>query len=223
MSATSFFDAPILNSPYDLPRRHWELDDEGRPTNRIIGRRRRADLITPIPVSNKKGKRSAEQGEMALDAGDALSSFEQRYNPTAIINEIRDGVATWRSLPESQWQVTPETARLLKHWRSHGFQGVRPFFCQVEAVETAIWLAEVASKKDRRSARFLSHIEASNAEANPELFRIALKLATGPQRPAPTRSPTKRAAPVALTYGRATPSLRLGPPANLADGAGGRA
>lgn len=41
---------------------------------------------------------------------------------------------------------------------------------------------------------------------------------TGPQRPAPT--PTKRAAPVAPAYGRATPSLRLGPPANLVDGSG---
>jgi type III restriction enzyme len=41
-------------------------------------------------------------------------------------------------------QVTPETARLLQHWRHHKFSGIRPFFCQVEAVETAIWLTEVA-------------------------------------------------------------------------------
>jgi type III restriction enzyme len=40
--------------------------------------------------------------------------------------------------------VTPETARLLQHWRHHEFGGVRPFFCQVEAVETAIWFTEVA-------------------------------------------------------------------------------
>ncbi|MEE4209445.1 MAG: DEAD/DEAH box helicase family protein, partial [Parvularcula sp.] len=179
MSEPNFFEAPILNSPYRSPGRHWELDEDGRPTNRILDRRRRADLVTPIPKTKKKGKRSAQQTEMALDAGDALSSFEQRYNPTAIINEIRDGVATWRNLPESQWQVTPETARLLKHWRSHEFQSIRPFFCQVEAVETAIWLAEVASRKDRRSARFLNHLREANDEANPELFRIALKLATG--------------------------------------------
>ena len=50
----------------------------------------------------------------------------------------------WRGLPASQWQVTPETARLLHHWRHHEFGGVRPFFCQMEAVETAIWLSEVA-------------------------------------------------------------------------------
>ena len=34
-------------------------------------------------------------------------------------------------------------ARLLSHWRHHTFEDVRPFFCQVEAVETMIWLTEV--------------------------------------------------------------------------------
>ena len=40
--------------------------------------------------------------------------------------------------------MTPETRRLLQHWRHHQFGEIRPFFCQVEAVETAIWLTEVA-------------------------------------------------------------------------------
>jgi len=31
---------------------------------------------------------------------------------------------------------------LLQHWRHHPFSGIRPFFCQVEAVETVIWLTE---------------------------------------------------------------------------------
>ena len=31
-----FFDHPILNSPYEHPRRHWELDADGQPTQRII-------------------------------------------------------------------------------------------------------------------------------------------------------------------------------------------
>ena len=114
-----------------------------------------------------------------LDSGTGLSSEEQEYNPRPIINEVRSYVATWRNLPSSdQWQVTPETARLLKHWRSHPFQSVRPFFCQVEAIETAIWLAEVAHKS-ASTRKFLSHLEGANAQANPELLRIALKLATG--------------------------------------------
>jgi hypothetical protein len=54
-------------------------------------------------------------------------------------------VDTWRSLPNpSQWQVTPETARLIRHWRDHKFNAIQPFFCQVEAAEVAIWLTEVA-------------------------------------------------------------------------------
>ena len=44
-----FFDHPILNSPYARPARHWELDPQGQPTQKILDNRRRADFITPIP------------------------------------------------------------------------------------------------------------------------------------------------------------------------------
>lgn len=46
--ADPFFEHPILNSPYECPRRHWELDDQVQPTQQIIERRRRAEFITPI-------------------------------------------------------------------------------------------------------------------------------------------------------------------------------
>ena len=52
-----FFEKPILNSPYAYPGRHWELDDSGQPTNRIIDSRRRAEFITPIPKPKKRLKR----------------------------------------------------------------------------------------------------------------------------------------------------------------------
>ena len=134
-----FFERPILNSPYEYPARHWELDDQGQPTQQIIDSRRRAEFITPIPKP-KKRKKAAQQDEMVFDEGKGLSTKEQQYDPTSIINEVRQYVAIWRALSSSQWQVSPETARLLQHWRHHKFGGVRPFFCQVEAVETAIWL-----------------------------------------------------------------------------------
>ena len=70
-----------------------------------------------------------------------------------------------------QWQVTPETARLLQHWRHHQFSDVRPFFCQVEAVETAIWLTEVAPHIGKRGNSFLDHLASANNDANPELMR----------------------------------------------------
>ena len=54
-----------------------------------------------------------------------------------------------------------------------------PFFCQIEAVETVIWLTEVAPKPSQQGRRFWTHLEAANAASNPELMRLALKLATG--------------------------------------------
>lgn len=179
----SFFERPILNSPYDPPARHWELDADGQPTSRILDSRRRSDLITPVPKPKRRktGRgRSKDQSTFTFEDALGLSTAEQEYNPTPIINEVRSYVEAWRNLPNpDQWNVSPETARLLQHWRQHQFQGIRPFFCQVEAVETAIWLAEVAPKAGARYGKLLDHLKNANAQANPELLRIALKLATG--------------------------------------------
>lgn len=173
-----FFDHPILNSPYERPSRHWELDESGQPTQQVLETRRRAEFITPIPKP-KKQKKSPKQQDFIFDEGVGLSDTAQQYDPTSIINEVRSHVDSWRALPNpAQWQVTPETARLLQHWRHHDFNGVRPFFCQVEAVETAIWLAEVAPST-RHGKLLLEHLAAANKDANPELMRLALKLATG--------------------------------------------
>lgn len=93
---------------------------------------------------------------------------------------LRRQVDLWRKwLNSSDWKVTPETARLLKHWRQHPFSGVRPFICQVEAVGDAIWLTEVAPKMGKWGRAFLDHLEDANLSSNPELFRLALNLATG--------------------------------------------
>jgi len=114
----TFFERPILNSPYAYPGRHWELDAEGQPTNRIVDSRRRSALITPVPKPQKR-RRAQGQPELGLGDTDGLSTAEQQYNPTPIINEIRQYVGAWRNLPNpNQWQVTPETARLLHQRRS---------------------------------------------------------------------------------------------------------
>ena len=173
-----FFEHPILNSPYEIPTRHWELDDQGQPTQKTIEDRRRASFITPIPKP-KKRKGSSEQRQIVFDEGKGLSTQEQAYDPTPIINDLRHQVDQWRALPSpSDWQVTPETAHLLQHWRHHKFNDVRPFFCQIEAVETAIWLTEVAPTIARGKG-FLELLKNANNDANPELMRLALKLATG--------------------------------------------
>ncbi len=172
-----FFDQPILNSPYEYPRRHWELDAEGQPTQKQIDRRRRAEFLTPIPKPKKRRATGAQQ-DIVFDEGLGLSTATQQYDPTSIINELRQYVDQWRDLPKNQWQVTPETARLLEHWRHFAFNDVRPFFCQVEAVETAIWLTEVAPQS-KAGKRILEHLDNANRDANPDLMRLALKLATG--------------------------------------------
>ena len=174
----SFFEKPILNSPYGFPSRHWELDASGQPTNRIIERRRLAEFITPIPKPKKR--RQTTQQEIVFNEGHGLSTAEQQYDPTPIINALRQKVDQWREISDpGQWRVTPETARLLQHWRHHKFSSVRPFFCQVEAAETAIWLTEVAPTLGKEAAAILEHVDAANEQANPGLARLALKLATG--------------------------------------------
>ena len=172
-----FFGDPILNSPYEQPSRHWELDKDGMPTQQVVERRRESRLITPIPKPKKRGGKE-EQRVLEFEA-QGLSETDQQYEVTQQINAIRSKVDEWRQSPESQWKVTPETARLLKHWRHHEFQGIRPFFCQIEAAETAIWLTEVAPEIGKRGKDILEKLESANDEANPGLFRLALKLATG--------------------------------------------
>ena len=169
----SFFETPILNSPYQYPARHWELDAQGQPTQRVIPSRRIASYLTPIPKPRKQKKAPTQQ--------ELLEQGKQHlYDPTPIINELRQHVNQWRSLPNPRdWNVTPETAELLRHWRHHPFNHIRPFFCQIEAVETLIWLTEVAPAIGRHGKRFLEHLANANNEANPGLMRLALKLATG--------------------------------------------
>ena len=171
-----FFEQPILNSPYEYPREHWELDTSGQPTQSTIGKRRPVSFITPIPRAqrNKGG-----QADLVLGDASGISNEKQLYH-ASLINKVRDYVDRWRMIPDpNQWGVTPETARLLQYWRHHSFSSVRPFFCQVEAVETAIWLSEVAPNAGKGPGELLQHLTDANADANPGLSRLALKLATG--------------------------------------------
>ena len=69
--AETFFEQPILNSPYQIPTQHHELDADGQPTDRPpVQGRRRSELITPVPKPRKRKRRSPKQGEMVF--ADAL-------------------------------------------------------------------------------------------------------------------------------------------------------
>jgi type III restriction enzyme len=159
-----FTDNPIISSPFETPAHHYELDDEGQPTGKKLAGRRESIQVVPVPAARRRGLKQAE-----------LALFDQdgaKVTPNALINEIRKHVDQWRALPPSQWGVTPETSRLLLHWREPS-RARRLFFCQREAVETLIYLTEVAP------TRFKKQIQDANAEANPGLYRLASKMATG--------------------------------------------
>lgn len=137
--ASPFFEQPILNSPYEEPTRYHPLDAEGQPLNEPPrDGRRKSELITPVPKPRKKKRKNAgkDQASLDLSGDDGLSTEEQEYNPTPIINEIRSHVGEWRRSNPAVWGVTPATARLLNYWRSHQFQGVRPFAMLTEGWDT---------------------------------------------------------------------------------------
>lgn len=155
---------PVLNSPYKEPSRHFRLNDDGTPTDVIEDFRRPHAYLVPIP----KAKRQKGQAELDLEV---TGEGGTRLTQNDFINQLRSKITAWRQLAPDQWGVTHETYRLLSHWRDSARE--QPlFFCQVEAVETIIYLTEVEPQLQKRIKEF-------NAEANPDLFRIAMKMATG--------------------------------------------
>ena len=83
-----FFDHPILNSPYECPQRHWELDSSGQPTQRLLEKRRRAEFITPIPKP-KKRKAPARLCFKRCVLGGAPLTIASAHNGTADIRAPR--------------------------------------------------------------------------------------------------------------------------------------
>jgi len=154
---------PILNSPYMEPKRHFKFTDDGI-TDEVVEERRKSSYFIPIPASKKRGKQQVIDTEWTKD----------RIEENTWINRVRFEVDRWRI--GGRAGVTRTTTRLLDYWTDTAREN-KLFFCQIEAVETAIYIAEVAKKAgdtwiDNDLKRF-------NEDANPGLFRIALKMATG--------------------------------------------
>jgi type III restriction enzyme len=156
-------DNPILNSPFSEPTRHFRFDDDGI-TNEIVPGRRSSSYFIPIPQPKKKGKQLQFDTEWTQD----------RIEENKLVNRIRARVALWRELDYPD--TTPTTRRLLEYWTDPERER-KLFFCQVEAVQTAIYIAEAAVK--RGDSWIVAAIQEANEQANPGLFRIALKMATG--------------------------------------------
>src|SRR3990172_7484991 len=153
---------PILNSPYVEPRRHFRFTDEGI-TDEIVEARRTSQYFVPIPQPRKRGRQLAFN-EWTQD----------RVEENKLINQIRERVAIWR---QGGYQgITNTTARLLEYWQRPD-RVRRLFFCQIEALETGIYVTEVARKYG--DAWIENRLREENERANPLLFRIAFKMATG--------------------------------------------
>jgi type III restriction enzyme len=155
---------PIINSPYDEPTRHFRFSDEGI-TNEIVEERRVSSYFVPIAQPKKKG------GQKSLFTTEWT---EDRIEENKLVNDIRRRVAAWRT--GGYVGVTRTTARLLAYWTQPDREK-KLFFCQIEAIETAIYLAEVASKYG--DAWIDNAVRAANETANPGLPRAAFKMATG--------------------------------------------
>jgi len=89
-----FFEKPILNSPYEYPARHWELDGHGQPTQRIIERHRSAEFITPIPKPRKRKDSPVQQQiifiEILKNTNSSLTIFKQKPEIAGAIHPITD-------------------------------------------------------------------------------------------------------------------------------------
>src|SRR5918992_1154480 len=158
---------PILNSPYEPPEAHFEIGEHG-PTGEIILGRRPSESFIPVPQS-RKGKAGDQQ---ALD----FDVTGERREENTLINDIRREVELWRA---NNWNgVTPYTRKLLMHWAGGPPTRDEPvLFCQREAAETAIFLAEIAGRHG--TADYRRRLEPENALHNDGLPRIGLKMATG--------------------------------------------
>lgn len=154
---------PILNSPYEEPTRHFRFSDEGI-TNEVVDARRVSSYFMPIPAAKKKGKQLAFDTEWTKD----------RVEENKFINRIRGRVAQWRQ--GGYVGITKTTRQLLEYWTRPDRER-RLFFCQIEAMETAIYITEVAKKYG--DAWIENDLRQFNQDANPLLYRIAFKMATG--------------------------------------------
>jgi type III restriction enzyme len=119
--AQTTIDRLIINSPYEEPARHWHYERETRLFSLVEGRRPAGYVV-------------------ALESSKAFDD-PGRFVAIPLVNQIRPRVKAWREAGYPG--ASSITRRLLEHWYApKEFKNRRFFFCQLEAVETLIWLTE---------------------------------------------------------------------------------
>ncbi len=154
---------PVINSPFEEPKRHFRFTEEGI-TSEQVDSRRVSSYFVPIARPKKKGKQLSFETEWT----------EDRIEENKLVNAIRSRVALWRK--GGYLGVTPTTSRLIAYWTDPAREK-KLFFCQNEALETAIYITEVAKKYG--DAWIENAIREANDMSNPGLPRTAFKMATG--------------------------------------------
>lgn len=155
---------PVINSPFREPTRHFRFTDEGI-TNDIESGRRKSSYFVPIAQPRKKGSK-----QLSFDT----EWTQDRVEENKLVNQIRGRVKLWRE--GGYLGATPTTSRLLAYWTAPDREK-KLFFCQVEALETAIYITEVAKKYN--DGWIENALRAANDTSNPGLPRMAFKMATG--------------------------------------------
>ena len=155
-------DEPILCSPYAEPDAHWVYDkDTGRPS-KLSGRRAAGYWVEQHATAD-------EQLQFGLVQEEGWSTLQ-------LVNALREDVRRWRA--SNYRNATHVTRQLLRYWQRENRQ--RPlFFCQLEAVETVIYLAEIRRPKHRVGFT-PAFSDADFAQLRDgELIRYGCKMATG--------------------------------------------
>ena len=121
MPVKTSIDQLIINSPYEEPKHYWSYDRETRTFSLKDGRRPAGYVI-------------ASESSRAFDDPGIFIEIP-------IVNKIRPRIKAWREAGYAG--VTGITKRLLEHWHNPEEREFRRFFfCQLEAIETLIWLNE---------------------------------------------------------------------------------
>ena len=162
---------PIINNPYDHPRHHWELDDNGRATDVLLDGRRPSGPYRGVPLPT--------------GSYEHVECNDEGIEPYARINAIRDGVSSWRK--GGYRGASRVSRRLLEHWSSDARGERRPFFCQIDAIETLVWLCEAlpslagggSAGQSALHQPLLNALNLVNKEWNDSVPRLAIKMATG--------------------------------------------
>ena len=153
---------PILNSPYEEPRKHWRITEHEPPEQRP-GRR-------PAMYFYRPPSRELASDQLGLGTAIGLK----------LVNRIRAKLAEWRPLAlRGEAGVTRTTLELMRYWRREG-RAHPLFFAQFEAAETIIFLTEAR-------ADFLHGLDVPMDEPSDEakadgiraFKRGACKMATG--------------------------------------------